>query len=496
MDNLSISHTMATLTRGERLTQFNHGPEQKELTPGERRKRENAQLGGMGAGCVLSLGTELSGTGTLIHEYAHKAAVEHCYTNAAATVQADAIDNIRNFLKEPSAAALGRILTGYDANNDGAAGVTQYNYGDGPSALGEKLGPNGSKAFIAAAGSVSTLIPDMAGFAAGFKLRKKHPLLGYSLMTMTAVHHFANSTYPLSAILGSKKPGHDWVAFARSTGIHPAITGAVFTLSLPAMGAAMYLWERRQQEHANDHEALSRLVAGGKIPVEKLDDLFEKCPGKEKIAGLEGEMERLIKSHEEDESREFRKEFRSLEKKLAREYRHFGDLVIQEFRDDVEAEKKNFPRQEPELFTKVIKDILTGIRDSYREDKVGTILEGAGLAGGLTLAGQSTLQAIEVVSPGTLPAESILGSKTTSVLTSVLGAVFAANAAYRAVKIVRNVQASAIDKVSAVSTAVFSGLAALGAAIPGAALPLSITGYLGIVGTSIGRIIAHKVAGD
>jgi D-alanine-D-alanine ligase len=47
-----------------------------------------------------------------------------------------------------------------------------------------------SKAIVAAAGEAAIEAPQLLSFAAGFALRKNHPLLGYTLMATSTVHHF------------------------------------------------------------------------------------------------------------------------------------------------------------------------------------------------------------------------------------------------------------------------------------------------------------------
>ncbi|MDQ7825564.1 MAG: hypothetical protein RDV48_22380 [Candidatus Eremiobacteraeota bacterium] len=443
------------------------------------------------AGTVAVLGYEMSGAGTYIHETAHKQMVEHLYRNAQVTVQVDGLDNLKSFFKEPTAANLGHIFSGYDANKDGAAGVTHYTYGDGPSELGTKLGPNGSRAAISAAGCVSTLIPDIAAFAAGFKLRKEHPVAGYTLMTLSGVHHFANSMYPIDAVLpGPKSPGHDWVSFSQATGIHPALTGAVFALSLPALGVGMYMLEKRREEKAKDHEALAHLIASGALPRETLDARLEAYPRKDKIDKLEGELHSLVTRKDSLAEKGFNKEFHSLQRKLEKEYERFSGGLIDEFRNRVDEEKTRMNEKKDTPLAKVLSDSLVMVKDAYQKDKVGTLLEGAGLAGGLFIAGKSVADAVKVFALNSAPAT----SKVLSALVPGLGVVFTAGAAYKAAKIIKNPQVSLIDKAAAASSAFFTGLTAAASLIPGAGLPLSLAGIAGLVGTSLGRWVAHKVS--
>lgn len=456
----------------------------------------NAEIKGLLTGTGVVTGIELSGIETYVHESAHEALVKSFYNNSGVTVQIDSFDNIRNFINEPTAGNLGKALSMYDVNQDGASGVTHYSYGDGPSHLGEKLGASGRQAAISAAGCMSTLIPDMIGFAAGFKLRKKHPILGYSLMTVSGIHHLANSSYPISAAFpGPKSAGHDWVSFAKATGVHPAITASVFALSLPALAAGMYWLERRSEEKARDHEAMAHLVARGAIPGERLEECFEKYGRREKIEGLENELTQLLKRGENKEpSGDFKNEFRKLSKKLSAEYFKFDEALIDEFRDRVDEEKKSLPKAAPSNMKEAFQSILAGIKESYREDRVGTVLSGAGIAGGLAVAVKSGFDVVEVVAPGSVPeVAGALGGKILSALVPCLGIALTAGAAYKAGKIIRDPNASKIDKVSSGVMALSTGLVAAGSIIPGLGFPLTVAGFSTMAGTALARWIAHKV---
>jgi hypothetical protein len=460
-----------------------------------QRKMEDNILKGLMGGTAGVMAYEYSGLGTLLHEEAHKVMVEKLYHDAAATVQIDALDNIRSFMDKPSLENLGHILSGFDINKDGAAGVTQYTYGDGPTALGEKMSPNARTALISAAGSVSTLIPDLIGFAAGMKLRKTHPILGYSLMAMTGVHHFANAMYPLGAVLpGPKSPGHDWAKFASATGIHPAITGALFAVTLPAVGAGIYWLEKRNEEKLRDHEALTRLISRGAIPRERLDVLFETYPQSEELKALEDEMQKGIcqassLKDPHDAS------LKALSKKLRKEYYHFGDYLINKNRAAVDEEKKAVPKPQAPGLGSLVRESIAQTREDFKKDRPGTILNGASLVSGLTLYGANVVNTVHAVSPDTLPAiAGTTAGKVLGTLVPLMGVVFTAGSAYRAARTMKDPEASRIDKVAACSSTFFTGLAAAGSAVPALGLPVTLAGLAGLGVTALGRKIAEKLS--
>ncbi|MHC9541247.1 MAG: hypothetical protein AB9903_17220 [Vulcanimicrobiota bacterium] len=448
---------------------------------------------GLGVGSVGAVGSELSGVGTYIHEGAHKLAVEKLYDGSHISVQIDAFDNIKKFIETPSLENLGNIMSANDVGKDGAAGVTTYDYGKGPSALGEKLSPNGRQAVISAAGSISTLIPDLAGFAVGMKLRKKHPVLGYSLMSLAGVHHFANSMYPLSAALsGPKSAGHDWAKFAQATGIPAVLTGVIFAVSLPALGAVMYFSEKHREEKARNHQALASLIARGRISTGEVEQRMEKFPGKKDIVLLEEKIDKKL----EDGTRENidPSEMKKLTHKLSRSYCEFGESLIEEYKELVEEEKKRLPETSGEAVMSIMAESLKSLKESFKTDPLGASLDSAGIAGGITVAGKAAYDAVQAVVP-TLPslAEGIAG-RVLSTMVPGLGLLFTANAVYKATQAFKNPEVSGIDKVAAGSMALFTGVSAAGSAIPALGFPMTIAGLIGMGGTQLGQWIAHKIA--
>ncbi len=119
------------------------------------------------------------------------------------------------------------------------------------SPLGEKLGSNGSRAMVAAAGTMVDMGVAMTTFGAGFKLRKKHPVVGAALMGYGAMTVTNSIAYAASAVgkdfaqLASQ--GHDFANLAVRAGIHPIASIALMASVLPAQYAVMKYLENRSE---------------------------------------------------------------------------------------------------------------------------------------------------------------------------------------------------------------------------------------------------------
>ncbi|MCL5036495.1 MAG: hypothetical protein M1269_05170 [Chloroflexi bacterium] len=457
------------------------------------------QIAGGVAGFGAEYISEAGGFSTYVHEQGHALTLKALYENADPRVQVDGIENIQNFLKDPSKENLSRVLSAYDTHQDGAAGYTTLS-ADGPNALGKKLGDNGSMAAISAAGCLATEIPALAGFGAGFAIRKKHPALGYLLMTMGAVHHLSNSLYPISAAFMSaeeiaKPSGHDWASFARETGISPVVTAAVFSLSLPALGAALYFNEKHHENQVKDRLALGRLINDGKITEQQINTTMENYKGKDKITELEDRMHALYNAPHVEGDKKFEKEVGKLVDKLGREYDKFSDELIGQNKDLVKEERKNIDEPVKFNFKSTIADTAKDIQLSYNKDKTGTILKGAGIGAGIAATASVGLKGLAAAVPKLAPGLIGTGARVAGSLVPGLGVLGAAGAIYQAGKTIGNPDASKIDKASAVSLAAFAGIGAAGLCIPGLGLPLAVVSIVGTLGTLGAKWLAHKIQG-
>lgn len=99
--------------------------------------------------------------------------------------------------------------------------------------LGQKLGPNYARAAVAAAGTAVDVGIATTSFAAGYLMRKKHPVAGAVLMGYAGMS-MANTVLYAASALQAAKAGNDFATFAAATGIHPAITLGVMAAILPA----------------------------------------------------------------------------------------------------------------------------------------------------------------------------------------------------------------------------------------------------------------------
>lgn len=111
-------------------------------------------------------------------------------------------------------------------------GVTRWT--PGPlTELGQKLGPEHARAAVAAAGTVIDVGIATTSFAAGYMMRKKHPVAGAVLMGYAGMS-MANTVMYAASALQAASAGNDFATFAAMTGIHPAITLGAMVAILPA----------------------------------------------------------------------------------------------------------------------------------------------------------------------------------------------------------------------------------------------------------------------
>ncbi|MBS2036503.1 hypothetical protein JST97_16040 [bacterium] len=175
--------------------------------PGEdplKTQQDRAFGGAIGAGAYL-LGT--AGPTTYLHELGHKLAVQTLYSGTTADISIEPFKG----------------------------GVTKWS-AQGLSPLGEHLGSHASRSVVAMAGTAMDALSSCALFAAGYKLRKKHPLagnamMGYGIMNMT------NSTLYAASGIGkgaaAAKAGHDFVTLQTQAGIPCWASTAVVASLIP-----------------------------------------------------------------------------------------------------------------------------------------------------------------------------------------------------------------------------------------------------------------------
>lgn len=497
-DRLDLSDKDGSLARKYRDSRNVYSEEMNYLKKYEARKPEGDMLG-VGAGLIGGVASQAAGAETFIHESAHKAVIQKMYDGASTEIQIDSFDNVGAYLKDPSPSNLTRVITMYDAHEDGAAGYTAYDYGKGPSELGRKLGPEKSNAFISAAGCVATEIPALAGFAAGFKLRRSHPALGYALMTVSTITHLNNSLYVGSTLSPSisAMPGHDWASFARSTGINPVITTVAFAATLPTLGVAMYLVDRHNEEKDKDRLAITRLVAGGDVKLEELKQALGDYRNADKLQSAENRLGEILKNVSQNpDEKAYEKELRKASGSLQKEYDHFSDFLADRFRDRVEKEKTLLPEPEKLSVQECLSFMKQDLKESWEKDKVGTALSVGSKVGVAALVGNSAAGVLRQVVPAAIPALGGVAGKVMGAVIPGAGLVMGANSIYNAGKAIKDPNLPAFDKAMAVSSAAFSSLGAASLLVPGLGIPLAIVSIGGIIGTEALKWIGHKVKGE
>ncbi len=444
-------------------------------------------------GIGVELGIAVTGANAELHEHAHGFMVEHFYQNPSVDIQVDGTDNLKNLIKEPSIENLGRVLSGYDANQDGAAGVTRYTYGEGLNEAGKKLGENTVHTLIAAAGSISEEIPALMGFAAGFKLRKKHPVMGYALMTVAGVHHLATASYPFSALTTTtaQRPGHDWAKFAELTGIPPIITALAFGATMPLLGVAMWMGEKKAEEKIKDRLAVGNLIRNGEITTRELTRVFANYAGSEKLKKAESKLMELLDAPVSDaDKNKMHVKLRRAVNSVRREYDSFGDALAKRFRAKVDEEKKHLSGPGKTTMKQFTANLKNNVKESWNKDKIGTTLTTGSLAGAGIVAAKSLTDATAIATGSTA---ALAASSTLSYLIPGVSLLGTAAATYRAGKLLQNPNAGKLDKAAAVSTAAFSGLCSAGMLIPGLGAPIVLTGIAGMLGTYAVKALAKKL---
>lgn len=486
-------------TTGQRVKTFydtiDTDAEIKNISKDARREKPIADLVGLTIGAALEYGIEVTGPITYLHESAHEAMVRTLYKNPTVTIQADGIDNVKNMIDDPSLKNVGRFLSVYDANQDGAAGIARYRYGDGLNEIGQAVGKNGAQAIISSAGCIAEEIPTLIGFAAGFKMRKKSPVVGYTLMAMTGIHHFGTSFYPLSALwtTTADRPGHDWAQFAEATGIHPLLTATVFTATLPALGLAMWHSEKKSQEKAKNRLAVTRLIQDGKLPVGELDKSFKEYGRNKKFSKAHDALAEVLEKpyNQLTEDKKLQRELRKKLRKVNREYNKFGDFLAKKYRNQVDEEKIALPKPPEMSIPEIAKFIKKEISRAWKKDKVGTVLNTGTIAGVASVGVASGVQAAAIATGASIAGT--LGSILSEVIPGV-SLVGTAAAGWRAKNIIKNPAATKTDKMAAASIAGFSAMGTAGLMIPALGLPAMLVSIGGILGTHAAKALVNKYA--
>lgn len=116
----------------------------------------------------------------------------------------------------------------------GRGGVTRWDPRGGLTPLGERFGFEGSRAIVSGAGAIVDTAIAMTTFAAGYALRKKHPMVGRTMMGYAAMTMLNDVIYAASALGTAVARGNDFASLATFAGIHPLVSVAVLAAVLPA----------------------------------------------------------------------------------------------------------------------------------------------------------------------------------------------------------------------------------------------------------------------
>lgn len=503
----------ATSDPVDRVTLSGKGEQESSsvLTPlgetsqaGEKARTIGGMLAGFGVVADLFMyPSDPLGAVAYVHESAHAAAAKKIF-NANVTVQVDGIDNLKDFLSNPSGETWKKLATSYDVNQDGAAGITRFdNLKETP--LSKQLGTTKGLTMVAAAGQAAIEAPQLLTFAAGFALRKKNPVLGYTLMATSTINHFTNTIYPLSAVGMSGEAlekaaaeGHDFAQIARNTGISPGVVAGVFAMLLPAEYLILKGIEKLTQRKVEDRMAFGQLVQKGAISEDQLNNYLEKYNAKENLNASQARLNNLLSMPAASiEEKDVRRNLVSSTQDFQKEYGKFMDYMVEENRVKVEAEKKNLPPQKKMTFKESMEKMVSDYKTSFRKDTLGTVLKTAGLGGGLALGGVQAGSAVAGKLLTGAARTAALGTTSAVLKTLVpgVGMLLAADAIYSAAKDIKNPEVSKADKAFSAGTALFATVSAASFLAPPVAPFLAIGGAIGMVGTLAARWLYHKING-
>lgn len=152
-----------------------------------------------------------------LHELGHKVAAEALYTNPRTSISIDPFKG----------------------------GVMRW-YPSELSPLGQRLGENGSRAAVAAAGPAVDTLTSVALFGMGFKMRKTNPVIGHAMMGYAGMN-MANITMYAASGIGktlAESRGHDFLNLQAFAGIPPWVSTVALASVLPAQYLIMRALEK------------------------------------------------------------------------------------------------------------------------------------------------------------------------------------------------------------------------------------------------------------
>jgi|GEM_PF-1876303 len=476
--------------------------EYKKLAPKDRL----ADLKAIPLGAALFMGNKVLGPNVLVHEYGHLYTDKLMYNNCTGVVQVDAVENLEMFIQKPSVDSLQKLMLEYDANGNHNRGYYM------PMGRGEARGfvkdltTDQREMIIDTGGSIAESIPSFAAFTTGFMLRKKHPLMGYTLMTFGALSHMRSSLYPLTAVLPEVQTlgGNDWVNVSKYSGLHPAITASLFAASLPLLALGLYSIEKMGEGRTKERIALANLIGDKRITAEELRRAYDEYNGKERLSMTEEKAYEVFTACSGKHDESLLKDSQKAEKSLEKEYGRFSDYLIERYGERIKKELPNVERELPKMsIPGMINNSKESIKASWKNDKPGTLLKAGSMAAGATVLGASTLVTAgdilctaRGITPETFPEISRLISNATGSLSKALTVAIPvaaiaglASTCYSTNRIIKDKNATDADKVASVSSTVFSGIGTAGLFIPVIGMPLLMLGTAGQIGTWACKIV-------
>ena len=166
-------------------------------------------LGAAVAGNVAYLGVSATGANIFAHEAGHAIAADLMFQNANPHISVTPLKG----------------------------GVTRFTAG-ALSDLGQSQGREAALSIVAGAGPMVDVAVSMVSFAAGYAIRKQHPIVGRTMMGYAAMNMLNDVLYAGSALGASTvalaKTGNDFANLAVHAGIPPVVSVAVLAALLPA----------------------------------------------------------------------------------------------------------------------------------------------------------------------------------------------------------------------------------------------------------------------
>jgi len=469
-----------------------------------------ADLKAIPLGAALFMGNKVLGPNVLVHEYGHLYTDKLMYNNCTGVVQVDAVENFKMFMQKPSVDSFQKLVLENDINGNHNRGYYMpMGRGDAREFV-KDLTTDQREMIIDAGGSIVESIPSFAAFTAGFMLRKKHPLMGYTLMTFGALSHMRSSLYPLVAVLPNVQAlgGNDWVNVSKYSGLHPAITASLFAASLPLLALGLYSIEKMGEGRTKERIALANLIGDQRIAPEELRRAYDEYNDKDRLSMAEEKACEVFTACSGKHDESLLKDSQKAEKSLEKEYGRFSDYLIERYEERI---KKELPHVEKELPKMSIPSMLNNskesIKASWKNDKPGTLLNAGSMVASTAVLGASTLVTAgdilctaRGITPETFPDISRLITNVTGSLSKALtvaipvaGIAGLASTCYSTNKILNNKTATDADKVASVSSTVFAGIGTAGLFIPAIGMPLIMLGTAGQIGTWAGKIIYDHI---